>query len=289
MLELLSENRCFGGLHRRYRHRSQELDCTMVFAVFLPPQALTGGRVPALYWLSGLTCTDENVMQKAGAQRLAAELGLALIAPDTSPRGEAVPADPQGSWDFGLGAGFYVDATEPPWSRHYRMHSYVSAELPALVEAQFPIDDRRGICGHSMGGHGALVVAMRNPGRYRSVSAFAPIANPSRCPWGRKAFGHLLGDDPQSWMAWDSSALLAGGQGPVGPDGQPLPLLVDQGTADGFLETQLMPEALEAAATASGHPLQLRRQPGYDHSYFFVASWIDDHLRHHAAALCGSF
>ena len=285
MLELLSENRCFGGLHRRYRHPSQELNCSMVFAVFLPPQALAGARVPALYWLSGLTCSDENFMQKAGAQRLAAELGLALVAPDTSPRGEGVPGDPEGSWDFGHGAGFYVDASEEPWSRHYRMHSYVTAELPALVEAELPIDDRRGISGHSMGGHGALVAAMRQPGRYRSVSAFAPIANPMGCPWGRKALGYLLGPESQCWQRWDASALLAAGEGPVGPEGQPLPLLVDQGSADAFLVSQLLPDALEAAAAASGHPLQLRRREGYDHSYFFVASFIDDHLRHHAAAL----
>ncbi len=284
-MELLSENRCFGGLHRRYRFRSQELAGDTVFAVFLPPQALEGARVPALYWLSGLTCTDENFMQKAGAQRLAADMGLALVAPDTSPRGEGVPGDPDGNWDFGHGAGFYVDATQEPWCQHYRMHSYVSVELPALLETRLPISDRRGISGHSMGGHGALVCAMRHPGRYRSVSAFAPIASPASCPWGQKAFGHLLGADPQAWRAWDGSILLTGGQGPVGPDGRPLPLLVDQGGADAFLANQLLPEALEAAAAASAHPLTLRRQYGYDHSYFFVASFIDDHLRHHAAAL----
>ena len=284
-MELLSENRCFGGLHRRYRFRSQELAGDTVFAVFLPPQALEGARVPALYWLSGLTCTDENFMQKAGAQRLAAEMGLALVAPDTSPRGEGVPGDPDGNWDFGHGAGFYVDATQEPWCQHYRMHSYVSVELPALVETRLPISDRRGISGHSMGGHGALVTAMRHPGRYSSVSAFAPIASPASCPWGQKAFGHLLGADPRAWRAWDGSILLTGGQRPVGPDGRPLPLLVDQGGADAFLANQLLPEALEAAAAASGHPLSLRRQDGYDHSYFFVASFIDDHLRHHAAAL----
>ncbi|MEO1002385.1 MAG: S-formylglutathione hydrolase [Cyanobacteria bacterium J06638_7] len=288
-LELLAEHRCFGGLQRRYRHHSAVLHCPMVFGVFLPPAALAGGgMVPALWWLSGLTCSDENVMHKAGAQRLAAELGLALVAPDTSPRGPEVPDDPEGSWDFGHGAGFYVDATEQPWARHYRMHSYVSEELPALLEEQLPLDPAgRGISGHSMGGHGALVCAMRHPGRYRSVSAFAPIANPSCCPWGRKAFGHLLGADPQAWSGWDASRLLAAGAGPRGPDGQALPLLVDQGTNDGFLDTQLRPEALAAAAAASGQPLTLRHQPGYDHSYFFVASFIDDHLRHHAAALAG--
>ncbi|WP_315858722.1 S-formylglutathione hydrolase [Cyanobium sp. CH-040] len=285
-LEPFEEHRCFGGLQRRYRVRSEALDGDTVFAVFLPPRALEGQRVPALYWLSGLTCTDENFMQKAGAQRLAAELALALVAPDTSPRGEAVPGDPEGGWDFGHGAGFYVDATEPPWNRHYRMHTYVTAELPALLEAELPLDPaRRGISGHSMGGHGALVCAMRHPGRYRSVSAFAPICQPGGCPWGRKAFSHLLGADPLAWRAWDASHLLAGGQGPVGPDGAALPVLVDQGTADAFLENQLRPQALAAAAEASGHPLHLRYREGYDHSYFFVASFIDDHLRHHARAL----
>ena len=284
-MDLLIEHRCFGGLHRRYRIRSQELASDTVFAVFLPPQALEGARVPVLYWLSGLTCTDENFMQKACAQRLAAALGLALVAPDTSPRGQEVPDDPQGSWDFGHGAGFYVDATQEPWSRHYRMHSFVSEELPALVEAELPLSDRRGISGHSMGGHGALITAMRHPGRYSSVSALAPIANPAASPWGQKAFGFLLGSDTQTWQAWDASALLAGGQGPVGPDGQPLPLLVDQGGADAFLASQLRPEALEAAAAAHRHPLILRRQAGYDHSYFFVASFINDHLEHHAKAL----
>jgi S-formylglutathione hydrolase len=295
VLELLSENRCFGGVHRRYRHQSRELCCPMVFAVFLPPAALSpaallpgSGRVPALWWLSGLTCTDENVMQKAGAQRLAAALGLALVAPDTSPRGEGVPGDPDGSWDFGHGAGFYVDASNPPWAVNYRMHSYVVQELPELVEAELPISgERRGICGHSMGGHGALVAALRHPGRFNSVSAFAPIAHPSQCPWGRKAFGHLLGADPSAWAGWDTCRLLEGGTTLRGPAGEPLPLLIDQGTADPFLSEQLQPEALEAAAATAGQPLQLRRQRGYDHSYFCIASFIDDHLRHHAAALLG--
>jgi len=292
-LELLSENRCFGGMHRRYRHHSRELGCPMVFAVFLPPAALPSAalppasrRVPALWWLSGLTCTDENVMQKAGAQRLAAALGLALVAPDTSPRGEGVPDDPEGSWDFGHGAGFYVDATEAPWAVNYRMHSYVVHELPELVEAELPISaERRGIAGHSMGGHGALVAALRHPGRYRSVSAFAPISHPSACPWGRKAFGHLLGADPSAWAEWDACRLLEAGTTLRGPAGEPLPLLIDQGTADPFLGEQLQPEALEAAAATAGQPLVLRRQEGYDHSYFFIASFLDDHLRHHAAAL----
>lgn len=277
---LVSENKSFGGWHRRYRHRSASLDCDMVFAVFMPPGASADAPVPVLYWLSGLTCTDENFMQKAGAQRLAAELGLAIVAPDTSPRGDGVPGDPEGAWDFGLGAGFYVDATEAPWKRHYRMHDYVVNELPALVEASLPVTGRRAVSGHSMGGHGALVCALRNPGRYRSVSAFAPIANPMDSPWGHKAFERLLGPDRTAWRAWDACALLA--QAP-----ERLALLVDQGGADGFLETQLKPEALRRAAEAAGHPLNLRLQPGYDHSYFFIASFIEDHLRHHARALQG--
>ncbi|MBD2548004.1 S-formylglutathione hydrolase [Microcystis elabens FACHB-917] len=279
MLELLSENRSFGGLHRRYRHRSSELNGTATLAVFLPPRALAVERVPALYWLSGLTCNDENMMQKGGAHRLAAELGLALVAPDTSPRGAEVPTDAEGGWDLGQGAGFYVDATEAPWSRHYRMHSYVVEELPALLEAELPLMcDARSISGHSMGGHGALVAALRHPGRYRSVSAFAPIAHPSACPWGRKAFSAYLGPDRGAWAAWDATLLLAAAA-------ERLPLLVDQGTADPFLESQLRIADLAAAAEAAGHPLELRLQEGYDHSYFFIASFIDDHLRHHAAAL----
>jgi S-formylglutathione hydrolase len=233
-----------------------------------------------LYWLSGLTCTDENFMQKAGAQRLAAELGLVLVAPDTSPRGPDVPGDPDGAWDFGLGAGFYLNATREPWAHHYQMHDYVVLELPTLVEANFPVSDRRGISGHSMGGHGALVCALRNPGRYLSVSAFAPIANPSSCPWGEKAFSRYLGEDRDSWREGDAGALLSAAS-------ERLPLLVDQGEADSFLELQLKPEVLRATAEAVGHPLTLRLQPGYDHSYWFIASFIDDHLRHHAAAFSG--
>ena len=277
--EQLAANRSFGGWHRRFRHRSTVLGCDMVFAIYLPPQA-EAGPVPVLYWLSGLTCTDENFMQKAGAQRLAAELGIAIVAPDTSPRGTGVPGDPDGAWDFGLGAGFYLNATEEPWRRHYRMYDYVVEELPALVEAHFPVSDARAISGHSMGGHGALVCALKNPGRYRAVSAFAPIANPSACPWGEKAFARYLGADRARWLEWDACALIAGTR-------ERLPLLVDQGEADGFLAEQLRPEALRAACAAAGHPLNLRLQPGYDHSYYFIASFIDDHLRHHAAALRG--
>ncbi|MDM7952182.1 MAG: S-formylglutathione hydrolase [Cyanobium sp. CZS 25K] len=278
MLTLLCENRSFGGLHRRYRHTSAVLGCEMSLAVYLPPQALSGAAVPALWWLSGLTCTEETFMQKAGAQRLAASLGLALVAPDTSPRGPQVPTDPDGAWDFGHGAGFYLDASEAPWATHYRMHTYVVRELPDLLEAELPLNGRHGISGHSMGGHGALVCALRNPGRYLSVSAFAPITRPSTCPWGEKAFSRYLGSDPSPWAAWDATLLIPGAL-------ERLPLLVDQGSADPFLEDQLRPGELAAAAEAAGHPLQLRYQESYDHSYYFIASFIDDHLRHHAAAL----
>ena len=278
-LEIVAANRSFGGWHRRYKHRSAVLSCDMVFAVYLPPAA-EDGPVPLLYWLSGLTCSDENFMQKAGAQRVAAELGIAIVAPDTSPRGEQVPDDPDGGWDFGHGAGFYVNATEAPWSTHYRMYDYVVSELPTLVEASLPVSDRRAVSGHSMGGHGALVAALRNPGRYRSVSAFSPICQPSECPWGHKALGNYLGEDRSQWAEWDSCAL-------IGEARERLPILVDQGSDDGFLEEQLRPQALQQAAAAHGHPLTLRMQPGYDHSYFFIASFIEDHLRHHARALLG--
>jgi S-formylglutathione hydrolase len=278
----LSETRVFGGRLLRLRHESATLGCAMTFALFLPPQVDAAARatVPALYWLSGLTCTDENFCQKAGAFRLAAELGLAIVAPDTSPRGEGVPGDPDGAWDFGLGAGFYVDATEQPWAAHYRMHDYVTRELPELVERAFPLNDRRSISGHSMGGHGALVCALRHPGFYRSVSAFAPIVNPAAVPWGEKALGRYLGPDRACWAEWDACALIANAT-------ERLPILIDQGASDSFLETQLKPQNLVAAAEAAGHPLTLRMQPGYDHSYFFIASFIDDHLHHHAAALLG--
>jgi S-formylglutathione hydrolase len=244
-LALVSENRSFGGWHRRYRHASSSLGCEMVFAVYLPPQAETG-PVPVLYWLSGLTCTDENFMQKAGAQRVAAELGIAIVAPDTSPRGPGVPGDPDGAWDFGLGAGFYVDATQAPWSTHYRMHDYVVNELPALVEGALPLLPRRGISGHSMGGHGALVAALRNPGRYLSVSAFAPIATPSTAP----------GATRPSPATWATTARLArlGRLRAHRHRPERLPLRVDQGEADSFLAEQLKPEALEAACRAAGHP-----------------------------------
>ncbi|GHD40786.1 S-formylglutathione hydrolase [Marinobacter persicus] len=274
--ELVASNKCFGGWLKRYKHTSKATGTEMVFAIYLPPQAETQ-KVPVLYWLSGLTCTDENFMQKAGAQRVAAELGIALVAPDTSPRGTDLPGEHE-SYDFGSGAGFYVNATREPWSAHYNMYDYVTEELPALIEQHFPVTEKRAISGHSMGGHGALICALKNPGRYASVSAFAPITNPVNCPWGEKAFSGYLGDDRESWKAWDACELVATAK-------EKLPLLVDQGEADNFLEEQLKPEALKAACEAAGHPLELRLQPGYDHSYFFIASFIEDHLRHHGKAL----
>jgi S-formylglutathione hydrolase len=276
-LEEIAANRSFGGWHKRYRHRSDTLDCDMVFAAYLPPAA-EHGPVPALWWLSGLTCTDENFMQKAGAHRLAAELGIALICPDTSPRGTDLPGEDD-SFDFGSGAGFYLNATREPWRRHYRMYDYVTEELPSLVADHLPLNGRQSIFGHSMGGHGALICALRLPERYASVSAFAPICNPTRCTWGEKAFSGYLGDDRDAWRAWDACELLA-------DRGFDKPILVDQGEADDFLaDGQLRPEALEQACKTRGVDLSLRMQPGYDHSYFFIASFVDDHLRHHADAL----
>lgn len=274
----LSQNRCFDGLQGVHAHEAQETRCTMRFGLYLPPQA-SAGRVPVLYWLSGLTCTEENFIVKAGAQRVASELGLALVVPDTSPRGLGIPGEAD-SYDFGLGAGFYVDATEAPWSSGYRMASYVTRELPAYVEARFPVDpDRTGIFGHSMGGHGALTIALRNPGRYKSVSAFAPIASPMRCPWGEKALNGYLGADPSRWRDYDATALIED-RGWTGP-----PILVDQGTADPFLESQLKPHLLQDACEAAGVSLDLRLRDGYDHSYFFIATFIEDHLRFHACQL----
>ena len=279
--ETLSESRSFGGLQGVYRHDSQVLGCPMRFGFFRPPQALDA-RVPVLYWLSGLTCTEENFITKAGAQRVAAELGLALVAPDTSPRGLGIPGESE-SWDFGLGAGFYVDAKQPPWSAGYRMYSYVVGELPALIAAHFPVDAARtGIFGHSMGGHGALTIALKNPDVYKSVSAFAPIASPMRCPWGDKALSRYLGADREAWREYDASELVRA-RGWRGP-----PVLVDQGTRDPFLETQLKPQLLREAFDAAHAPLQLRMQEGYDHSYYFIATFIADHLRFHAAELASA-
>lgn len=279
-LEKISSNKSFGGDQLRFTHASRACKCDMTFAIYLPPAA-EHGPVPVLYWLSGLTCTDENFVTKAGAQDFAAEHGLAIVAPDTSPRGEGVPDDPDGAYDFGLAAGFYVNATEAPWAEHYHMYDYVTAELPELIEAEFPIDaSRQGIFGHSMGGHGALTIALKNPGRYKSVSAFAPICAPSQVPWGHKALGGYLGPDREAWKAHDACELIVSAE-------ERLPLLVDQGGADTFLEEQLKPELLEAACAAAGHPLTLRMQPGYDHSYFFIASFMGDHIRHHAGAMKG--
>jgi S-formylglutathione hydrolase len=276
-LETLAEHRCFGGVQGYYRHESRECDSPMRFSVYRPPAA-ESGSVPVLYYLAGLTCTEETFAIKAGAQRVAAELGLMLVAPDTSPRVPRVPGD-DSAWDFGLGAGFYVDATIEPWSRHYRMYSYVTRELPQIVATSFPARaGAQGIFGHSMGGHGALVCALRNPGSYQSLSAFAPIAAPSRCPWGTKAFSGYLGDDRTAWAEYDASELIA-------RQAFPGRILVDQGTADPFLGEQLQPDVFEAAAREAGQDLELRRHPGYDHGYFFIASFVEDHLRHHAAAL----
>jgi S-formylglutathione hydrolase len=272
-----SANRCFSGTQYVYSHDSSTLGCRMRFAAYVPDGL--EGPAPTWLWLSGLTCTEENFTAKAGAQRIASELGIVILAPDTSPRGEGVPDDPDGAWDFGLGAGFYVDATESPWSRHYRMRSYVERELRELAVAELPVDDARfGISGHSMGGLGALTSALRNPERFRSVSAFAPICAPIHCPWGQKALGHYLGADRAAWREYDACTLLE--------DGARVPeILVDQGLDDNFLGEQLMPERLEDACKTAGVPLELRRQPGHDHSYFFIASFIEDHLRWHAERL----
>ena len=277
MVKTISEHKCFGGVQGFYAHASTEIGLEMKFSVFQPPQ-VKSGKVPVIYYLAGLTCTEETFMIKAGAQRLAAELGLMLVAPDTSPRGANVPGETE-SWDFGVGAGFYVDATREPWSKHYRMYSYVTRELPALIAGKFPADaSRQGIFGHSMGGHGALICALKNPGQYRSVSAFAPIAAPMRCPWGKKAFRGYIGDDHAAWQAYDASELVKQMQVPA-------TILVDQGLADKFLPDQLYPEVFEAACKASGQALMLRRQEGYDHGYYFISTFMEDHLRHHAAQL----
>ncbi|GAB3755581.1 S-formylglutathione hydrolase [Lysobacter olei] len=276
-MQRIERHACFGGWQEVWRHASATLGCEMNLGVYLPPQAAEG-PCPVLYWLSGLTCTEQNFITKAGAQRYAAEHGVIVVAPDTSPRGEGVP-DGEG-YDLGLGAGFYVNATQAPWATHYRMHDYVVHELPALVEAHFSASGARAISGHSMGGHGALVLALRNPGRYRSVSAFAPIVAPSQVPWGRKAFTAYLGADEATWQEWDACALVAAAS-------ERLPLLVDQGEGDDFLEEQLQPWRLREVCAAEGHPLQLTLHPESDHSYYFIASRIGDHIAWHARALAG--
>lgn len=281
-LELLNAHACFGGAQRFYQHSSREIGLPMKFSVYLPPQALQGAKVPALIYLAGLTCNEETFMTKAGAQRLAAELGLALVAPDTSPRGANAPGEAD-SWDFGVGAGFYLDATQTPWEAHWRMESYLTRDLLPLLGKHLSIDPERvGIFGHSMGGHGALTLALRHPGMFKSLSAFAPIAAPTQCPWGRKAFAGYLGKDEAEWLNHDASALMAAQKTAPYPGG----ILIDQGLADKFLiEKQLLPEAFEAACEKIGQPLNLRRQAGYDHGYYFIQTFMADHLAHHAREL----
>lgn len=280
--ELLSEHGCFGGVQRFHRHASAEIGLPMRFALYLPPQAQRGERVPLLVYLAGLTCTEETFTMKAGAQRVAAELGLALLMPDTSPRGAGVPGEAD-SWDFGVAAGFYLDAAREPWARHWRMESYLMKELLPQVWEHAPVQrDRTGLFGHSMGGHGALTLALRHRGVFASLSALAPICAPMQCAWGQKAFAGYLGDDRSTWPAHDASELMRAQPGPPYPQG----ILVDQGLADKFLaEQQLLPEALEAACAAVGQPLTLRRHAGYDHGYYFIATVVEDHLRYHAVAL----
>ncbi|HEP1062403.1 TPA: S-formylglutathione hydrolase [Klebsiella aerogenes] len=276
-MELLEEHRCYEGRQQRWRHHSSTLNCAMTFSIFLPPTTETAPP-PVLYWLSGLTCNDENFTNKAGAQRVAAELGIALVMPDTSPRGDDVADD--AGYDLGKGAGFYLNATQAPWAAHFRMYDYLRDELPQLINNQFQVADRCAISGHSMGGHGALIMALKNPGRFTSVSAFAPIVNPCKVPWGQKAFSAYLGNDEANWQEWDSCALMQASQA-----GDAIPTLIDQGDADQFLGTQLQPAVLAEVARQKQWPLSLRIQPGYDHSYYFIATFIEDHLRFHAQFL----
>ncbi len=272
----ISQNKVAGGWHKQYTHLSATLNCEMRFAIFLPPNANSNQPVPVLYWLSGLTCTDENFMQKAGAFAAAAEHGIAIVAMDTSPRGDDV-ADDEG-YDLGKGAGFYLNATQAPWSVHYRMYDYVTQELPKLIEANFPVTQQRAISGHSMGGHGALTIGLKNSADYRSISAFSPISNPIQCPWGQKAFSAYLGADSETWKEYDASELLRA-------NGSALSILIDQGDADNFLNEQLKPQSLIDAAQASGASLELRMQTGYDHSYYFISSFIGEHIAFHARYL----
>lgn len=276
-LTCIASNQSFGGWHKRFTHASSSNYCTMHFAIYLPPQAaVEGAQLPVIYWLSGLTCTDENFMQKAGAQRIAAELGVVIVAPDTSPRGEGVPDDPNGAYDLGWGAGFYVNATQEPWSKHYQMYDYVAHELPELIEREFPVSQQRAITGHSMGGHGALTVALKNPERYSSVSAFAPISNPMQSPRGRNALNAYLGSDEETWMQYDSCELV---KKSLSKDA--LPLLVDQGDDDEFYPEGLLTQNLIQVTEKKHYPANIRMQRGYDHSYYFVASFIEEHLRFH--------
>lgn len=272
----ISANRSFGGWHKQFIHTSSVLNCEMRFAVYLPPQMEQGEKVPVLYWLSGLTCTDENFMQKAGAHRMAAELGMMIVAPDTSPRGDDV-ADDEG-YDLGKGAGFYVNATQEPWAKHYQMYDYITRELPQIIEGNFSVSDKKAIAGHSMGGHGALMITLRNPDMFVSASAFSPIVNPMNCPWGEKAFTTYLGSDEQEWQQYDSCYLMEQAE-------QQIPMLVSQGDADQFLTEQLKPEKLQAVARKKNYPLILEIHQGYDHSYYFIASFIEQHLKFHAEHL----
>lgn len=276
-MEMLEEHRCFEGWQQRWRHDSSTLNCPMTFSIFLPPPR-DHTPPPVLYWLSGLTCNDENFTTKAGAQHVAAELGIVLVMPDTSPRGEQVANDD--GYDLGQGAGFYLNATQPPWATHYQMYDYLRDELPALIQSQFNVSDRCAISGHSMGGHGALIMALKNPGKYTSVSAFAPIVNPCSVPWGIKAFSTYLGEDKNAWLEWDSCALMYASNAQ-----DAIPTLIDQGDNDQFLADQLQPAVLAEAARQKAWPMTLRIQPGYDHSYYFIASFIEDHLRFHAQYL----
>ena len=274
-MQQIESVRCFDGQQLRFKHSSKTLHCEMTFSVYLPPQA-ESEKLPVLYWLSGLTCNDQNFVQKAGAQKYAAELGIIIITPDTSPRGDGVPDDPKGDWDFGLGAGFYVNATQEPWRLHYQMYDYICEELPALANKSLPVDSERcGIFGHSMGGHGALTLGLKNPHKFKTISAFAPISSPINCPWGQKALGNYLGDNRDEWANNDSCELIRK-LGDI-----PQPILVDQGEADNFLEEQLKPELLQQAFNDAKGDFELRLQPGYDHSYFFIASFIGEHLQFH--------
>ena len=276
-MKQLSSTKSFNGTQTVHSHASNACSCEMRFAVFTPSG---NGPFPILYWLSGLTCTEENFITKAGAQRVAAELGIVIVAPDTSPRGEGVPDDPDGAYDFGLGAGFYLDASEQPWAQHYNMETYIEEELPALIEKEFPVDPARaGIFGHSMGGHGALTLHLKNQKKFKSCSAFSPIVAPSQVPWGQKALGNYLGDDKRKWAPFDAKQLL------LYHGSSDAHILIDQGTADQFLEEQLKPELFKAAADEAGQALTLRMQEDYDHSYYFIATFIEDHLRWHATEL----
>lgn len=276
-ISLISQNKVCGGWHKRYKHQSSCNQCDMTFAVFLPPQVEQGDKVPVIYWLSGLTCTDENFMQKAGAFKLASELGIAIVAPDTSPRGSSVADEPD-SYDFGQGAGFYLDATQMPYARHYNMYSYVTSELPSLIQAHFSVNGKQAISGHSMGGHGALTIGLKNSEMFTSISAFSPICNPTETPWGIKAFSNYLGSDKGSWLDYDATALLAKAQ-------HVKPIMIEQGADDDFLEKELTPEALLSVAEERGIEISFQCHPGYDHSYFFISSFIDKHLRFHAQHL----